>query len=79
MRLPENQPAAAEHVLLLHGLMTAALTPGDGTVAVAETVAEGCRDHLVLSVSHSSMLLDAEVAAQVGHFLRYGCFQRTVA
>lgn len=53
----------------------AALTPGDGTVAVAETVAEGCRDHLVLPVSHSSMLLDAEVAAQVGYFLRHGCFQ----
>lgn len=58
------------------GLGTA-LTPGDGTVAVGETVAVGCRDHLVLPVSHTGMLLDAEVAAQAGHFLRHGCFRHT--
>lgn len=50
------------------------LPQSDGTVAVAETMAAGCRDHLVLPVGHTSMLFDRKVAQQVAHFLQYGCF-----
>jgi hypothetical protein len=48
----------------------------DGTVAVSETLIPGLADHLVLPHSHFGMLLAADVAAQVAHFLRNGTFQR---
>ena len=49
---------------------------GDGTVAVRETRAEGLRDHLVLPVTHTGMLLSRMVARQVAGFLRSGSFSR---
>jgi alpha-beta hydrolase superfamily lysophospholipase len=48
----------------------------DGTVAVSETLIPGLADHLVLPHSHFGMLLAADVAGQVAHFLRNGTFQR---
>jgi pimeloyl-ACP methyl ester carboxylesterase len=48
----------------------------DGTVAVDETRLEGLADHVVVAASHSTMLLSAEVAAQVEAFLRTGRFLR---
>jgi hypothetical protein len=48
--------------------------PHDGTVAVAETRIEGAADHLVLPVTHLSMLWSAAVADQAVHFLREGRF-----
>ena len=48
--------------------------PNDGTVAVEETELEGMDDHLIMPVSHSSMLFVPEVARQVVHFLRHGRF-----
>jgi pimeloyl-ACP methyl ester carboxylesterase len=48
----------------------------DGTVLVEETRLPGCCDHLVLPVSHTGMLLSAEVAQQAAHFLREGKFKR---
>lgn len=48
----------------------------DGTVRVAETQLPGARDHIVLPVSHSGMVLSGEVARQAGVFLETGAFQR---
>lgn len=47
----------------------------DGTVRVAETRLPGARDHIVLPVSHSGMVLSSEVARQAGWFLQTGMFQ----
>jgi pimeloyl-ACP methyl ester carboxylesterase len=51
--------------------------PGDGTVAVRETLTEGLKDHLVLPVTHTGMLYSAEVARQAAWFLKFGSFDRT--
>jgi pimeloyl-ACP methyl ester carboxylesterase len=47
---------------------------GDGTVAVAETRAEGFADHRVLPVTHTGMLFSRSVARSVCHFLQNGRF-----
>ncbi len=51
-------------------------SPGDGTVSVEETRLPGATDHLVLPVSHGSMLLSAEVADEAAGFFRSGRFPR---
>lgn len=48
--------------------------PGDGTVALAETRAEGLADRLELPVTHTGMLFSRAVAAQTVQFLRSGRF-----
>lgn len=48
--------------------------PHDGTVAVAETRHAGASDHIVLPVSHFSMLWSREVVRQTCAFLRQGRF-----
>jgi pimeloyl-ACP methyl ester carboxylesterase len=50
--------------------------PNDGTVAVIETKLPGLRDHLTLPVTHTGLLVSAEVAAQTAYFLRHGRFNR---
>lgn len=50
--------------------------PNDGTVGVDETRLAGAADHIVLPVSHFSMLWSAEVGRQVVCFLRTGRFGR---
>lgn len=50
--------------------------PHDGTVSVAETHVPGERDHLVLPVNHTQMLISNPVARQVCEFLRRGRFAR---
>jgi len=50
--------------------------PSDGTVSVAETRLPGASDHLVLPVTHFSMLWSRAVADQVIAFLRRGRFDR---
>ena len=48
----------------------------DGVVRVEETWLSGLADHLTLPVSHTGMLIDAEVARQCAAFLRQGRFER---
>ncbi|MBY5993523.1 esterase/lipase family protein [Ferrimonas balearica] len=50
-------------------------TEHDGTVLLPETRIEGMADHVVLPVTHTSMLLAEGVARQTDHFLRQGQFQ----
>jgi len=49
--------------------------PNDGVVAVEETRLPGLRDHIVLPVTHSGMVVSARVARQVCSFLTHGSFQ----
>jgi pimeloyl-ACP methyl ester carboxylesterase len=51
--------------------------PNDGTVAVEETLVPNMRDHLVLKVSHTELLLSQRVARQVVAFLRHGRFTQS--
>lgn len=48
--------------------------PNDGVVTVEETRIPGVNDQIVLDVTHSGMLLSAELAFQACSFLRYGHF-----
>ncbi|HXF67839.1 MAG TPA: alpha/beta hydrolase [Burkholderiales bacterium] len=50
--------------------------PNDGVVAVEETRVPGMRDHIVLPVNHSGMLVSREVVRQIAAFLRSGAFER---
>ncbi len=49
--------------------------PSDGTVSVAETVAEGLADRIELPVTHTGMLVSFQVARQCSHFLTHGRFE----
>jgi pimeloyl-ACP methyl ester carboxylesterase len=48
--------------------------PNDGSVAVSETELEGLKDAVEIGVSHTEMLVSAEVVEQVEHFLLHGEF-----
>jgi pimeloyl-ACP methyl ester carboxylesterase len=50
--------------------------PSDGVVRVEETRIAGLRDHVVLPVSHTGMLISNDVAAQAATFLGKGRFIR---
>jgi len=52
------------------------LKPNDGVVCVDETKFPGMRDHLILPVGHSVMLVSSRVARQTAAFLRTGAFRR---
>ena len=49
-------------------------SPNDGVVTVDETRVPGARDHLVLPVSHSGMLVAPSVARATAAFLAHGRF-----
>jgi pimeloyl-ACP methyl ester carboxylesterase len=48
--------------------------PNDGTVSVDETRLAGAKEHLVLDVSHTGMLMSHPVADAVARFLATGAF-----
>ncbi|OGA30440.1 MAG: hypothetical protein A3I01_18260 [Betaproteobacteria bacterium RIFCSPLOWO2_02_FULL_65_24] len=50
--------------------------PSDGVVTVEETRIRGLRDHIVMPVSHTGMLLSPKVATQAVSFLAKGQFLR---
>jgi len=50
--------------------------PSDGTVLVEETRLEGAADHIVMPVTHTSMVFSAAVADQIAKFLREGKFEK---
>lgn len=49
-------------------------TPNDGVVTVDETRVPGIADHIVLNITHSQMLLSAELAREACSFLQHGSF-----
>lgn len=65
---------AGSRGLGLGRLTGARLGPSDGTVGVAETVAEGLSGSLLLPVSHTGMLFSPRVAAATVCFLLHGRF-----
>jgi len=73
----ETGMIAGSRAFGLGTLVGGAGKPGDGTVGVRETLAEGLKEHLVLPVTHTGMLYSAEVARQVAWFLKFGSFDRT--
>ena len=48
--------------------------PSDGVISVEETRVPGMRDHIVLDINHSGMLVARAVAHQICAFLRDGKF-----
>jgi len=48
--------------------------PNDGVVAVEETRVPGMRDHIVLPINHSGMVVSRAVSRQIVAFLRHGAF-----
>ena len=50
--------------------------PNDGSVCVSETELEGLKDTVNLEVSHSEMLISAEVVGQLENFLLSGKFKK---
>lgn len=50
--------------------------PNDGTVAVAETRLDGMTAHRELPVSHTGMMVAADVAREIATFLDSGAFSR---
>jgi pimeloyl-ACP methyl ester carboxylesterase len=51
-------------------------SPNDGVVCLDETKFPGLRDHLVLPVGHTLMLMSSRVASQIVSFLKTGAFRR---
>jgi pimeloyl-ACP methyl ester carboxylesterase len=75
--LPEGREAgmiAGSRSMGLGWMVGGTEGPGDGTVAVAETIAEGLDAHCVLPVTHTGMLYSDQVAKKAAQFLATGIF-----
>ena len=53
--------------------------PHDGTITVAETMVPGAREHVVLNVSHTEMVVSPLIARYTCEFLRRGRFPHSEA
>ena len=83
LRSPRAMPVRARETGVIAGRMSLGLgklvaprlpQPNDGVVSVEETRLPGMRDHIVLPVSHSAMLVSRVVAGEICAFLREGAF-----
>ena len=57
-------------------LFTEFKEPSDGTIALSETMLPGIRDHLIIDVSHSGLIVSKRVIDQTAAFLERGSFLR---
>ncbi|PNK60069.1 esterase/lipase family protein [Psychrobacter sp. FDAARGOS_221] len=75
-----NKPHGLGQLFLNHykrkAKLSAEQSAHDGTVFVSETRLVNARDHLVLPVSHTGMLVNKTVADQTSYFLLHGHFKR---
>jgi len=53
------------------------VSDSDGTVLISETKLDGAKDHIVLPVTHTSMVFSPLVTTQIVKFLRDGKFDHT--
>lgn len=52
--------------------------PNDGTVSVESTTVEGMADHIVVPATHSLLMNNPVVIAEILEFLRYGAFDHGI-
>lgn len=67
---------AGTRALGLGAIVTRLPEPNDGVVCVDETKIPALRDHLVLPLGHTLMLVSSRVARQTVSFLKTGAFRR---
>ena len=80
-----NPPPGQHEIGVIAGCVSAGLgrliarglpAPNDGVVTVEETRLTGMRDHVVLPINHSGMLVSGAVAREACEFFRNGAFRR---